>query len=276
MTKLCDSIDTLSMAYLDDELAEEELRDFELHLIDCGGCKGRLDRDLATTDELRRRLAPPPAPDLLRARLMRALDTEDAAASRAMRRQRVNRWLLPGAAAIAAVAALGVFAVNRPTGGQTALASEAVRQNMRAAPLEVQGASTAAWVQRYYRPDMAPPRFNDTGVQLTGARLTSIDKRDAVQLFYKLDVPGGSYELRALTFSAEGIDFDGGQEVVADGVTLHVDRHEGTSVVIFVDGESFAYVFTSRDLTVEQIAAMVVHSDLVSRVHAGRAGQLGR
>jgi len=271
MTKLCDSIDTLAMAYLDDELAEEELRDFELHLIDCNGCKGRVDRDRASLADLRRRLAPPPSPDLLRARLTRALDDEDAAASRAMRRQRINRWMLPGAAAIAAVAALGVFAVNRPSVGQGAIAHEAARQNMRAAPLEVEGASTAAWVRRYYSPDVAPPQFNDGAVQLAGARLTSFHDRDAAQFFYQLQAPGGrSYELRALTFAAQGIDFDGMQAVRADGVDLHVDRREGTNIVCVVDDEGYAYVFTSRDLGLEQIAGLVVRSDLVSRVHDRR------
>jgi anti-sigma factor RsiW len=271
MTKLCDSIDTLAMSYLDDELAEEELRDFELHLHDCGGCKGRVDRDRATTDDLRRRLAPPPAPDLLRARLLRALDTEDAAASRAMRRQRVNRWMLPGAAAVAAIAALGVFVANRPSAGRDALAHEAVRQNQRAAPLEVQGASTAAWVRRYYSPDVEPPHFNDAGVQLAGARLTSFHDRDAAQFFYQLEGQGGHvFELRALTFSAQGIDFDGMQAVRADGVDLHVARREDTNIVCFLDGDGYAYVFTSRDLTLDQLAGMVVHSDLVSRVHERR------
>ena len=40
---LCASIDTLSMAYLDDELAAEERRELELHLVDCASCKQHLD-----------------------------------------------------------------------------------------------------------------------------------------------------------------------------------------------------------------------------------------
>jgi anti-sigma factor RsiW len=261
------------MSYLDDELAEEELRDFELHLHDCDACKERVDRDRGSIAELRRRLAPPPTPDLLRARLSRALDAEDAAASRAMRRQRVNRWLLPGAASVAAIAALAVFVANRPTGGAGALAREAVRQNMRAAPLEVQGASTEAWVQRYYRPDVAAPRFNDASVQLAGARLTSIDNRDAAQFFYQLVTAEGTYDLRALTFDARGVDFDGMQAVELDGTLVRVDQRDGHNLVILVDDEGYAYAFTSRDLTLEQLAGLVVHSNLVSRVHAGRIAQ---
>jgi anti-sigma factor RsiW len=275
MTKLCDSIDTLAMAYLDDELAEEELRDFELHLLDCGDCKGRVDRDRASIAELRRRLAPPTTPDLLRARLTRALDAEDAAASRAMRRQRVQRWVLPGAASVAAVAALALFVASRPgSPASGALAREAVRQNTRSAPLEVQGASTDAWVRKYYNPDVTPPRFADGDVQLAGARLTSIDNRDAAQFFYQLVGPGGvTHELRALIFSARGVDFDGWQRVLADGVELRVAQSEGHNVVILVDDDGYAYVFTSRDLSLEQLAGLVVRSDLVRRVHADRVAQ---
>lgn len=270
MNKLCDSIDTLAMSYLDDELAEEELRDFELHLHDCGGCKDRVDRDRASTAELRRRLAAPPAPDLLRARLTRALDAEDAAASRAMRRQRVDRWVLPGAASVAAVAALAVFVVNRPGDSAGALAQEAVRQNTRSAPLEVQGASTEAWVRRYYRPDVTPPRFDDGSVQLAGARLTSIDGRDAAQFFYQLVTPERSYDIKALTFDAHGVDWGAMQQVDVDGALLRVEREAGNNLVIFVDGEGFAYAFTSRDLPLDQLAGLVVHSDLVRRLHDGR------
>jgi anti-sigma factor RsiW len=273
MNKLCDSIDTLSMAYLDDELAEEELRDFELHVHDCADCKARVDGDRARTAELRRRLAPPPAPDLLRARLSRALDAEDAAASREMRRQRVNRFILPGAASVAAVAALAVFVANRPAGSAGALTQEAIRQNTRTAPLEVQGASTEAWVRHYYRSDVTPPRFNDASVHLAGARLASIEGRDAAQFFYQLLTPDGTFELRALTFDARGVDLDGLEAVDVDGAVLHVDHRDGQNLVVFVGGDGYAYLFTSRELSLQQLAGLVVHSDLVSRVHAGRVAQ---
>ena len=56
MTKLCDSIDTLAMAYLDDELADAELRDLELHLLDCGACRALVDTERQVMDGLRRQL----------------------------------------------------------------------------------------------------------------------------------------------------------------------------------------------------------------------------
>ena len=53
----------------------------------------------------------------------------------------------------------------------------------RMVPLEVQGASTEAWVRSHYNPDVGPPRFTDASVELAGARLTSIADRDAAQFF---------------------------------------------------------------------------------------------
>jgi anti-sigma factor RsiW len=273
MSTLCNSIETLAMAYLDDELAEAELRDLELHLIDCAACRARVEGDRETIGELRHQLVAPPAPDLLRARLARALDAEDALVARASWRTRLARWALPGAASLAAVGALALFAFGRSAPADDAVAQEAIRQHVRGAPLEVQGASTAAWVQRYFRSNVAPPRFADANVQLAGARLTSVDNRDAAQFFYRLENRSGTYDLRALTFPADGVDFAGAQPVRVDGVDLMVDRRSGHSVVIFLDNEGYAYVFTSADLAVGELAGLVVHSDLVLRVHDSRLGR---
>src|SRR5262245_55608706 len=98
---LCHSIDTLSMAYLDDELASEERRELELHLLDCASCRQQVDSERADLDLVRRALVAPPAPALLKARIARALDAEDAAVARSQR-GRWSQWALPGAAMFAA------------------------------------------------------------------------------------------------------------------------------------------------------------------------------
>ena len=54
---LCDSIDTLSMAYLDDELAAEERRELELHLTECTSCRAHLDGERAEQATLHRALS---------------------------------------------------------------------------------------------------------------------------------------------------------------------------------------------------------------------------
>src|SRR5687767_13492460 len=105
---LCQSIDTLAMAYLDDELVAEEKRELELHLLSCTSCRAHVDSERADLDLVRKALVAPPAPDLLKARIGRALDLEDREAGRALRR-RFSQYILPGSATIAAAAAIFMF-----------------------------------------------------------------------------------------------------------------------------------------------------------------------
>src|ERR1041384_284168 len=100
---LCQSIDTLAMAYLDDELVGEERRELELHLLGCAACKQHVDSERADLQLVRKALVAPPAPDMLKARIGRALDLEDKEQARVQRR-RWTAFLLPGSASIAAAA----------------------------------------------------------------------------------------------------------------------------------------------------------------------------
>src|SRR4051812_46311806 len=98
---LCQSIDTLAMAYLDDELVVEERRELELHMLDCASCRHHVDDERSELELVRKALAPPPAPDIVKARIARVLDQEDREAARAAaaaRSSRLSRWLLPGSA----------------------------------------------------------------------------------------------------------------------------------------------------------------------------------
>src|SRR4051794_14024113 len=105
---LCSSIDTLSMAFLDDELAGEERRELELHLLECAACRAHVDAERSDLALVRGALVAPPASDLFKKRIARALDAEDAQTQQAERR-RFSRYLLPGGAMMAAAAALVVF-----------------------------------------------------------------------------------------------------------------------------------------------------------------------
>ena len=85
---LCQSIDTLSMAFLDGELASEEIRELELHLGECASCRAHVDAERADHDLLRQSLVAPPASDMLRGKIARSLENEDRIAASAERR----RW----------------------------------------------------------------------------------------------------------------------------------------------------------------------------------------
>jgi anti-sigma factor RsiW len=266
MTKHCDSIDTLAMTYLDGELADEELRDFELHLLGCPGCRERLDAEQAELGELRRRLAPPPAPDLLRARIARALDDEDRTTSRAQWRARLRSWALPGSASLAAAAALVVFVAVRPASDGGPVTRTAVRQHMRNAPLEVTGAATTPWIREHYNPDVEPPRFANSHVRVAGARLTDVMDREGLQIFYEVTSDRGQrYALRNVVFDARGIELPG-EPMVIGGREIKVDQYRGFHSVSFRDVDGRAYVFTSADLSRDQLVELVVNSNLLMRV----------
>ena len=78
---LCQNIETLSMTFLDDELVAEERRELELHLLDCASCRQRVDTERAEIALIRKALVAPPAPALLKARIVRTLDAEIGRAS---------------------------------------------------------------------------------------------------------------------------------------------------------------------------------------------------
>src|ERR1041385_8267360 len=106
---LCESIDTLSMAYLDDELATEERRELELHLTECAACRAHVGSERADHVLIARALAAPPASELLRAKIARSLDAEDKT-----RRRQWLQYALPGSAIVAAAAAIAVFVGVKP------------------------------------------------------------------------------------------------------------------------------------------------------------------
>jgi hypothetical protein len=204
---------------------------------------------------------------MLRARIGRALDAEDRALSRAARVAQVKSWLLPGAASIAAAAALIVFVTLRPPAdGDVPVSRVAVSQHMRQAPLEVTGAATTPWIQRNYGAQIEPPRFADSRTRVAGARLTDVVGRKALQIFYDVTSDGGArYAVQALVFEAAGVGLPG-ERLMVGGRELTIDEYRGYHVVSFRDSDGVAYVFTSADLGRNQLVDMVVNSNLVLRV----------
>jgi anti-sigma factor RsiW len=269
---LCISIDTLAMAYLDDELAGEERRELELHLHDCIACRKHVDGERDEIALLRSKLVAPPASDFLRARIGRALDAEDAASARAHRRQ-WTQWMLPGSAIAAAAAALFCVAMLRPVGPAHvgAVAQEAVRQHTRSMPLEVQGASTGPWLREHFTPTVAPPQFTTPGIRLVGARLTAVDGHDGALLAYEVALGDARYGLSALVIrDAQPGDLAGGEEVQVGARTLHVMASNGLTAVTFIDTDHMGYAFMSDQLSSDQLVRLVVSTDLIGRAQRGR------
>jgi hypothetical protein len=242
MTSLCASIDTLAMTYLDDELADEELRDFEMHMIDCAGCRARVDAERDALADLRSRLAPPATPDVVRARLRATLDAEDDRASRDERKSRVAGWLLPGAASVAAVAALVLFAFSRiPEPAPESVASDVVRTQMKSPEIVIPTSVGEAM-------PIDAPVF---GVAEWRGQTTQ--RREVVNRLYRVRLaPGVERALQRSDFDARGLALEPGVYSV-----------DGQIVVAYRTSNGRAYLFSSPDLAVQDMVSVIERFDLV-------------
>jgi len=271
---LCQSIDTLSMAFLDDELAAEERRELELHLLDCAVCRVHVDAERADIALVRKALVAPPASALLKARISRALDAEDAVAARRERR-RWSQWALPGSAIAAAAAAILVFVglgAQRPVGSATAL-TDVAKQQTHALPLEVQGASTGPWLRANFAP-VEPPRFTEPGIALLGARLlpNGIANHDAALLQYVVEIGAERVTLTAVVLKDLRESFlSGGQAFQAGDLELHLHNANGMPAVTYIDpSDNVGYVFASERLTAQELIRLVASTDLIARAQQRR------
>ena len=273
---LCESIDTLAMAFLDDELVAEERRELELHLLNCTSCRQHVDGERADLSLIRKALVAPPAPDVVKARIALALDEEDRAATRSKRLQ-WTRYILPGGAIAAAAAAIVAFVAIRPASttesrGAATVAQEVVRQQRRALPLEVEGRGTRPWLAQHFAP-IAVPEFNSTGVEieLAGARMSAVAGYDALFLQYLVHEDLNRFTLTAVVMlEVPDHVLQGGRAVRYGDRVLHVHDANGIAVVTYVDEHRTAYTFTSKHLDADELVKLVVSSDLIRRAEQGR------
>lgn len=277
MTKLCDSIDTLSMAYLDDELAGEEVRDLELHLRDCADCRAHVDAERDAIAELRRRLAPPPAPDLFRRRVRAALDAEDASIAQAERTQRWTSWVLPGAASLAAVGALALFVVTNVGGRDQpaapaaaaatvvaespSIAEQVIKQQVRSPRIVAPSVASSqidfgGGVSTFQEPDPEPRKVASWDSTLEG--------RDVYTELYQL----GDIVIQASTIDARGLDLNEGtgDRISLSGLDLRYGYAEGIAMVLYQSANGTGYFFTTSQATPRVLATIVAQHDLVTRV----------
>jgi anti-sigma factor RsiW len=276
----CTDIESLVQTYLDDELAEGETRELELHVGECESCRRQVTRAARFHDRLRQdlaTLAPPSAPEALCQRVALALDQEDWRMRRARMR---TTWVLPGAATVAAAAALLLFVVTQmnPTASQTANPTErptqpqvteaAVLEHIRRPPLEVQGAAVSPWMRQHYSPTVQMPRFEGVRTVLRGGRLGQLRGRQAMQLYYDVLHGQRRHEVVVHVFDGRDIDFASGfpegRPHRLDGKELWVGQLRGYGVVAHRDARGTAYLFTSEDLSGDRLLEIVARADMLS------------
>ncbi|HWN72114.1 MAG TPA: zf-HC2 domain-containing protein [Haliangium sp.] len=266
----CTDIESLVQTYLDDELAEGESRELELHAGACESCRRHMVQAARFHERLRQdlaALAPTGASSELCQRVALALDQEDWRT----RRTRTT-WVLPGAATMAAAAALLLFVVTslkpaeRPT--QPQVTEAAVLEHIRRPPLEVQGAAVSPWMRQHYSPTAQMPRFEGVRTVLRGGRLGQLRGRQAMQLYYDVLHGQRRHEVVVHVFDGRDIDFASGfpegRPYRIDGNELWVGQLRGYGVVAHRDARGTAYLFTAEDLTGERLLDIVARADMRS------------
>jgi len=209
-----------------------------------------------------------PAPDVLRAKLKRALDVEDAEAAKAQRR-RWYQYMLPGSAMVAAVAAIVLFVSTqaKPERAAATVAQQATKHGTRDLPLEVQGANTQQWLNTHFA-SVQPPHFNEVPEsELLGARLLpgAINGHDAAALSYQIRRGGKPFLLSVLVVRDIGEDEmrEGTPMRVNDRTVYVLESPQGQAVVSYVDRNNMGYMFMAPELSVNELVWLVSRTDLV-------------
>jgi anti-sigma factor RsiW len=271
---LCESIDTLAMAYLDDELANEERRELETHLTECTTCRSEVEGARADQTLIQTSLVAPRATDTMRMRMVRALDGADqAAATEAAKvsRRRLSQFVLPGTAILAAAAAMLVFVgVNMKSGSAPQVAGSIARtgihQQTRALPLEVQGPSTGGWVRQFAA--VEPPHVASSESQLLGARMlpNGVNGHDGALLSYDIVVNGQHVVLSVLIIQDVRADeLAEGDEMEVNGRSIRVVTADGHTAVTTLDADHRGYMFMSDELPLKDLIALVGRTSVVGR-----------
>jgi len=271
---LCTTIDTLAMAYLDDELAAAERHELEAHLTECASCRSTLERERADRSMIRRALAVPATPDVLRAKISRALDEADRAESKEQRR-RWSSYLLPSSAIAAAAAAIALFVSGQvpPSPKVANVASDAAKQGTRSLPLEVQGASTRPWLQQHFAADVQPPQFvEENTADLIGARLLpgAINGHDAALMKFQVRLPQKApFELAVVAVeNLRDDEMREGTPLRVNDRTLFVfetrDQYgRSQPVVSYVSPNRVGFMFVAPELSVNDLISLASRANLV-------------
>ncbi len=262
---VCDSIDTLAMSYLDDELAAQERHELETHLTECAHCRSEV--EAARSDQCLRRgaLVAPRATDTMRMRLLRPLDEIDRETARAERR-RLSSWLLPGSAIAAAAAAIAMFV------GVGVSPQRSPSQSDAPSVAKAQAADQLATVRgrrrehqplvRQHLASMDVPKAAQGGSKLLGAP-RPVNSHETL-LAYDITVDGQRATLKRLVVDdLHDGEMTDGEEMQAGDRVVHVVKLQGHTIVTYVDAQHHGYMFRADELPAAALVALVGRTSLV-------------
>jgi hypothetical protein len=272
MPTLCSDTNKLIPTYLDGELAETELLAFEHHVAECADCEREVADERDFLDTVRSSLAAGPAPDTLRARLGRELDREEAELTRSERRAR-RAWILPGAASLAAAAALLVFVLDlaQPVTNDNHSPDEPLTATAADRPNPIAVSTTSRdtidqSAREFLRIPVRAPRFADTDASLEGWKPMRKRGHLSALFVYQVNTGAGSFRLEVQTLDARNLDLRSAERRVVNGTEVWVTQTPGVSAVTYRDANGVAYIFTSH-MDTEDLVTLVVRSDLVEQLN---------
>lgn len=281
MSNTCADNDSTRVSYLDGELEELELREFETHVADCPNCRQELEAAMGAHTALRAHLAAPPeASDLLRSRLNLALDQEDRAQGRE-RRKRWLSWSIPAGASALAAAALLLFVwsdLRTPDSGpaqSSQVTRDTARQHFQDTPFFVSNdpGSVGRSAGNYLNRRVAPPRFSSQQqVRLLGWTPASVNGKQSATIVYEIVNRTGRHEMRVNLVPSQSLDLASHHKSSFNGTNYWVDSAYGVQTVTVLAGESIAYVFSS-DLSVKALVGLVTQTDIVNTLRPRKRQQ---
>lgn len=189
----CDDIQKGIYVYLDDEFADPERRDFEVHIQACARCRQRVERERTFLVSFRSQVPQVTAPAGLEERIKAAIAAAPPPESKVgplPRRSFFAPWLAAAAALILiATPAVIVWRTSAPPDGPARVATEALLTHQEDLPMEVRGSQhqIREFLEANVPFEVDIPPEDDPRMELIGARLTRVDGREAVLLNYAID-----------------------------------------------------------------------------------------
>lgn len=197
----CQVAQEILQFYVDGELDEDDRRELEDHLAQCGTCRTRADYERRFKAAIRARVPLEPAPASLRAQVEQVMDERPAV-------RRLPRTLAWGALPAAAALAMVVTFTWTVTSGFSPLVDEAVSRHSSEPPVEVSSHDSAEvenWFKSKVDFNVTLPRFQSRQLSLVGARLSNLAERQAALVRYQQG--GRRFSLFVVT--------DGGEDLSA-------------------------------------------------------------
>ncbi|MFO0583616.1 MAG: zf-HC2 domain-containing protein [Anaeromyxobacter sp.] len=257
----CTELERSVDAWLDGELDDRDRTEVDRHLEGCPRCRPLADARarlrLATRAKLREAMGPAAAagaaPPALRARVVTALAKE--------RRPLWRRMLAPVPMATLAACAAGALVVIAMRPDDTLL-EEAIAKHHRDLPLEVTTASMAeatlpAWFTGKLDFKPTPPKLEDGGARMIGARLSHL--REWPAAYFRYALPRGNAGL-FIVDDPSGKFGTAGREVQVGQDTIRLANAKGYNVAVW-----------RQDEIVYSLVSDLDEGDLFKLVRAARA-----